>query len=277
MAFRFSELPWNNFAVNWVSGLLENYSQARGAGAGENAGERASGEGFLKRLSVFFWVQALHLMLFHSQTRSASRAHLCPLSEFLSRGIVESVPRKGLAPVKDGRPEEGCASARWAQGASRRRRVGKVRRMSQSSNGVSERAGRAIRPLGDFGVSKMPELPGHAPDSAGAQMAAEKCDHTHRSGTEAGRGWAPWRGTDRQTDRGRERALEESPVEGRRCESREVKDPRRRRGEQAQERGEGPRGTEHEIDGTELSRWPGRLGLRAQRRPFLGRRSTPLL
>lgn len=75
MAFKFSELPWNNFAVNWVSGLLENYSQARGAGAGENAGERASGEGFLKRLSVFFWVQALHLMLFHSQTRSASRAY----------------------------------------------------------------------------------------------------------------------------------------------------------------------------------------------------------
>lgn len=83
-----------------------------------------------------------------------------------------------------------------------------MRRMSQSSNGVSERAGRAIRPLGDFGVSKMPELPGHAPDSAGAQMAAEKCDHTHRSGTEAGRGWAPWRGTDRQTDRGRERQRE---------------------------------------------------------------------
>lgn len=128
-------------------------------------------------------------------------------------------------------------------GASRRRRAGKVRRMSQSSNGVSERAGRAIRPLGDFGVSTMTELPGHTPDSAGAQMAAEKCDHTHRSGIETGRGWAPRRGTDRQTDRGRERALEESPVEGRRCENREVKDPRRRRGEQAQERERDREGT----------------------------------
>lgn len=206
MAFRFSELPWNNFAVNWVSGLLENYSQARGAGAGENAGEHAGGEGFLKRLSVFFWVQALHLMLFHSQTRSASRAY--PVSPV---GIPQPRNCCKCPTERTGTGEGWKARRRMCKrpvgaGASRRRRAGKVRRMSQSSNGVSERAGRAIRPLGDFGVSKMPELPGHAPDSAGAQMAAEKCAHTHRSGTEAGRGWAPRRGTDRQTDRQRQRA-----------------------------------------------------------------------